>query len=69
MRYFIVFYNAIDKDNDTISSFTASAIRDGYINDKSYCKQIAKERDFNKIAITNIIELNKSDFKDFTSND
>ncbi len=69
MRHFIVFYNALDKNKNTISSFTASTTPNGYIRNKTYCEYIEKERDFSTVQITNIIELNESDFKDFLSHD
>ncbi len=69
MRYFIVFYNALGENKNNISSFSVSVISNGYIKNKSYCEYIEKERNFTNLQITNIIELNESDFKDFISND
>lgn len=65
-RYFIVFYQAINKDDSMTYGNRAYTTNGYYLVWKRIVKDIKEEDKIVKDAwITNIIELNKRDYKDW----
>lgn len=66
MRYFIVTYSANDKKGASLSGMATSVVNEGYLNEKSFREDACEKQDLKTLTITNIIELNESDYNDFT---
>lgn len=43
-----------------------SVVNEGYLNEKSFREDACEKQDLKTLVITNIIELNESDYNDFT---
>lgn len=65
-RYFIIFYIAHTEDGNN-TGWANYITHDAYLNRYEVEKEIIKKYiNFTKILFTNIIELNKSDYNDWT---
>lgn len=65
MRYFIVSYRATAKELSSVIGLEACIINNGYLNGVEFQKSTCDKLGFRKVIITNITELNESDYNDF----
>lgn len=65
MRYFIIFYAAVNSGGKSVESFSIVEKEKGYFNFKEFCSGIEEERKLKYISLRNIVELNESDYNDF----
>lgn len=68
-RCFIVFYHAHDGSKQTIGNVWISTVNGNYINYDYTVQQISDQikMDFERIVLTNIIELPEKDFIEFAN--
>jgi hypothetical protein len=68
-RFFIVFFMGSTSSGHTRTSFREFSTTDNYLNKSVTFDMLEKSTGLKNITITNIIELNKSDFNDWQQKD
>lgn len=58
-------FNGNNNNGASISGMATSVVNEGYLNQNLFQKDACEKQDLKTIVITNIIELNESDYKDF----
>lgn len=67
-RYFVIFYIGVENSSITTYGHSTFITTGNYPSSKGIVKKIRKdESDFDEVALTNIMELNKKDFVDWIS--
>ena len=67
-RYFLVFYNGVCEDKSIVNGNCDFTVRKGhFINSNDTISQLKKvqRKKVESLVLTNIIEMSKSDFKDW----
>ena len=65
-RYFLVFYKGYS-DTSIIEGMHTFEFKNCYLNLGLTIERLKKSNGLQKVTITNIIELNESDYNDFTA--
>ncbi len=65
MRYFIVTYVGNNNEGSSMTGSATSKVPEGYLNQSEFCEDIRIDQGLKVVIITNIIELNESDYNDW----